>query len=80
MVLHGMELLKRYGPNFGRFDAWMHALEKTLDGRGKMGSAVGASNDLKMTGMVGAGDSQITQYMVKYRTKCIISIPSTIKD
>lgn len=63
MVLHGMELLKKYGPNYGRFDAWMHALEKTLDGRGKLGSAVGASHDLKMTGMVGAGDSQITQYM-----------------
>lgn len=63
MVLHGMELLKQYGPQFGRFDAWMLALEKTLDGRGKMGSAVGASQDLKMTGMVGAGDSQITQYM-----------------
>ncbi|KAG1089157.1 hypothetical protein G6F42_020055 [Rhizopus arrhizus] len=63
MVLHGMELLKQYGPEFSRFDAWIQALEKTLDGRGKMGSAVGASNDLKMTGMVGAGDSQITQYM-----------------
>lgn len=63
MVLHGMELLKQYGPNYGRFDAWMNALEKTLDGRGKMGSAVGASHDLKVTGMVGAGDSQITQYM-----------------
>lgn len=63
MVLHGMELLKQYGPNFGRFNAWMQALEKTLDGRGKMGSAVGASHDLKATGMVGAGDSQITQYM-----------------
>lgn len=58
-----MELLKQYGTHFGRFDAWMQALEKTLDGRGKMGSAVGASQDLKMTGMVGAGDSQITQYM-----------------
>lgn len=58
-----MELLKQYGPNFGRFNAWMQALEKTLDGRGKMGSAVGASHDLKATGMVGAGDSQITQYM-----------------
>lgn len=67
MVLRGMELLKRYGPNHLRFDAWMQALEKTLDGRGKMGSAVGASEDLKQTGMVGAaGDSQITQYMVKF--------------
>lgn len=65
MVLRGLELLKKYGPNYGRFDAWMQALEKTLDGRGKMGSAVGASEDLKQTGMVGAGDSQITQYMVK---------------
>lgn len=64
MVLHGMELLKQFGKNFGRFDAWLQALEKTLDGRGKMGSAVGASEDLKATGMVGAGDSQITQYMV----------------
>jgi hypothetical protein len=64
MVLRGMELLKKYGPNFSRFDAWMQALERTLDGRGKMGSAVGASEDLKLTGMVGAGDSQITQYMV----------------
>lgn len=65
MVLRGLELLKQFGPNFNRFDGWMQALEKTLDGRGKMGSAVGASEDLKATGMVGAGDSQITQYMVK---------------
>lgn len=73
MVLHGMELLKQFGKDFGRFDAWLQALEKTLDGRGKMGSAVGASHDLKATGMVGAGDSQITQYMV-----CIISYPSSL--
>jgi hypothetical protein len=58
-----MNLLKQAGDN-NRFDAWLQVLEKTLDGRGKMGSAVGASNDLKKTGMVGAGDSQITQYMV----------------
>lgn len=69
MVLHGMGLLKRSDPHNGRFEAWIHALEKTLDGRGKMGSAVGASDDLKMTGMVGAGDSQITNYMVKYRNE-----------
>jgi hypothetical protein len=66
MVLKGMDLLKNFGKGYGRFDAWLKALEKTLDGRGKMGSAVGASSDLKSTGMVGSGDSRITQYMVKF--------------
>ncbi|KAI8972343.1 hypothetical protein BDB01DRAFT_810325 [Pilobolus umbonatus] len=61
MVLHGMELLKKNGKN--RFHLWLETIEKTLNGRGKMGSAVGASNDLKKTGMVGAGDTQITTYM-----------------
>lgn len=59
MVLGGLELLKQFGPQFTRFGAWMQAIEKTLDGRGKIGSAVGASHDLKST-----GDSQIIQYMV----------------
>lgn len=31
----------------GRFDAWFTVMEATLDGRGKMGSFVGASEEVK---------------------------------
>ena len=31
----------------GRFDRWMMQLEQTIDGRGRMGSAVGASKEIR---------------------------------
>ena len=37
------------GQKVGRFDIWLQQLSTTVDGRGRMGSTVGLSKDLKGT-------------------------------
>lgn len=50
-VLQALDALKtQYGEN-GRFDAWMRIVEVTVDGRGKMGSMVGASEEVRSGGI-----------------------------
>jgi cytokinesis protein len=50
-VLQALDNLKvNYGEN-GRFDAWMRIVEVTVDGRGKMGSLVGASDEVRSGGI-----------------------------
>lgn len=50
-VLNALDNLKaQYGEN-GRFDAWMRVVEVTVDGRGKMGSMVGASDEVRSGGI-----------------------------
>ncbi|WVQ98293.1 hypothetical protein IAU59_005416 [Kwoniella sp. CBS 9459] len=41
----------------GRFDAWLRQLDATIDGRGRMGSMVGLSKDLK-----GMDDASVMDY------------------
>ena len=65
MVLKSMELLKEYGSGYGRFDPWLNSLERALDGRGKMGSMVGASKDLRFAGMAGNPDTHLMEYAVR---------------
>ncbi|EPQ61931.1 Formin, partial [Blumeria graminis f. sp. tritici 96224] len=50
-VIQALDYVKtQYGEN-GRFDAWMRVVEVTIDGRGKMGSLVGASDELRNGGI-----------------------------
>lgn len=49
-VLHALDQLKNTQGENGRFDAWMRIVEVTIDGRGKMGSMVGASDEYKSGG------------------------------
>ncbi|KAH7125568.1 hypothetical protein B0J11DRAFT_309015 [Dendryphion nanum] len=50
-VLQSLDNLKlQYNEN-GRFDAWMRMVEVTVDGRGKMGSMVGASEEVRSGGI-----------------------------
>ncbi|KAJ4369661.1 hypothetical protein N0V83_005423 [Neocucurbitaria cava] len=50
-VLQALDNLKaQYGEN-SRFDAWMRMVEITVDGRGKMGSMVGASDEVRSGGI-----------------------------
>ncbi|CCJ28129.1 unnamed protein product, partial [Pneumocystis jirovecii] len=51
VVLLAMEHLRSYLGELGRFDAWMRVLELTVDGRGKMGSLVGASDEIRRGGI-----------------------------
>src|SRR5277367_661884 len=59
-VLSGMDQLKSSLGELGRFDAWMRLLEVTIDGRGRMGSLVGASEEIRKGGM--GLDSLLMEY------------------
>lgn len=50
-VLQAMDHVKNQSGENGRFDAWMRIVEVTIDGRGKMGSMVGASDDYRSGGV-----------------------------
>ncbi|KAF2717956.1 FH2-domain-containing protein [Polychaeton citri CBS 116435] len=50
-VLQALDHLKSQQGENGRFDAWMRTVEVTVDGRGKMGSLVGASDEVRSGGI-----------------------------
>lgn len=50
-VLQSMDHFKNMANENGRFDAWMRIVEVTIDGRGKMGSLVGASEEVRSGGI-----------------------------
>ncbi|EDN93120.1 hypothetical protein SS1G_08985 [Sclerotinia sclerotiorum 1980 UF-70] len=49
-VVQAMDYVKNQQGENGRFDAWMRVVEVTVDGRGKMGSLVGASEEVRSGG------------------------------
>jgi cytokinesis protein len=50
-VIQAMDHVKNQHGENGRFDAWMRVVEVTIDGRGKMGSLVGASDEVRSGGI-----------------------------
>ncbi|KAK5109208.1 hypothetical protein LTR62_007190 [Meristemomyces frigidus] len=50
-VIEALDHLKAQQGENGRFDAWMRIVEVTIDGRGKMGSLVGASDEVRSGGI-----------------------------
>ena len=47
-VVQGLKTLQQtLGKGEGRYDVWFSALEATIDGRGRMGSLVGMSDDVR---------------------------------
>ncbi|KAI0020278.1 hypothetical protein F4780DRAFT_375532 [Xylariomycetidae sp. FL0641] len=50
-VIQAMDQVKAQQNENGRFDAWMRLVEVTIDGRGKMGSLVGASDEVRSGGI-----------------------------
>ncbi|CAO3642143.1 unnamed protein product [Cunninghamella blakesleeana] len=63
-VLLGFDLLKQYKKDMSIFDTWLKDLEITLDGRGRMGSLVGAHDDLKKLGLYNAPDQHLMEYAI----------------
>jgi cytokinesis protein len=69
LVLRGFEIVEQQlntavtdlAHKVGRFDVWLRQLEAAIDGRGRMGSAVGVSKDLK-----GQDDGSILDYCVSF--------------
>lgn len=64
-VLRGLELLQHTRHDFGLFDSWLKDFERTIDGRGKMGSMVGATDDFKRMGMFNTADNHLMEYAVR---------------
>ncbi|RHZ87381.1 hypothetical protein Glove_37g48 [Diversispora epigaea] len=60
LVLGGFDQLMQFQSEHGRFDAWMRMLENTIDGRGRYGSLVNASEEYKKGG-VGV-DNSLMEY------------------
>ncbi|KAI5791537.1 hypothetical protein FPQ18DRAFT_260087 [Pyronema domesticum] len=50
-VLAAMDQVKGYQGETGRFDSWLRIVEVTIDGRGKLGSLVGASEEVRSGGI-----------------------------
>lgn len=63
-VLKGLEELRKHRGDLSMFQAWLKDLEQTVDGRGRMGSLVGASDELKRLGVYNAPDNHLMEYAV----------------
>nr|ACO52875.1 SepA/Bni1 [Epichloe festucae] len=61
-VIQALDEVKAQSGENGRFDAWMRLVEVTIDGRGKMGSLVGASEEVR-TGGIGM-ENLLMEYAV----------------
>ncbi|KAL3957324.1 hypothetical protein ACCO45_007902 [Purpureocillium lilacinum] len=61
-VIQALDEVKAQSGENGRFDSWMRLVEVTVDGRGKMGSLVGASEELR-TGGIGM-ENLLMEYAV----------------
>jgi cytokinesis protein len=62
IVLKGLDKLSEHLDELGHFEAWLKLLDATLDGRGRMGSLVGASEDFKQLAGSGAPDSHLADF------------------
>ncbi|KAK9373598.1 uncharacterized protein V1513DRAFT_402661 [Lipomyces chichibuensis] len=61
-VINSFDQLKANLNEQGRFDAWISTVENTLNGRGKMGSLVGASEEVRAGGV--GSESLLMEYSV----------------
>jgi hypothetical protein len=65
--------LREVDSQIRRYTPWLTALERTLDGRGRMGSLVGASPDMKRA-VIGQDltENTFNDYCVGHRLSCWI--------
>ncbi|KAJ2742179.1 hypothetical protein GGI20_004672 [Coemansia sp. BCRC 34301] len=61
-VLKGLDKLQKFREMQKRFEPWMRALESAVDGRGRMGSKVGVSEELRQLG--GTADRDLIDYVL----------------
>ncbi len=61
-VLQGLDALSAANNETGRYDFWFKSFELSLGGRGKMGSLVGASSEVRNAGT----DSSLNDYAVRH--------------
>jgi cytokinesis protein len=61
-VNYGFDALSTNNGGGGRYEYWLRSFLDTISGRGKMGSMVGASDDLRRHG---GADSHVNEYSVR---------------
>ncbi|KAI0893324.1 hypothetical protein F4806DRAFT_204420 [Annulohypoxylon nitens] len=71
-VIQAMDVVKSQQNENGRFDAWMRLVEVTADGRGKMGSLVGASDEVR------SGGIGMENLLMEYAVATLILVNSII--
>ncbi|KAI8067755.1 hypothetical protein BC940DRAFT_300394 [Gongronella butleri] len=78
-VLQGFEHVKQHNRDMGLFDAWLHSFDATLNGRGQMGSLVGAHADWKRMGVYNAPDKHLMEYALSnlILVNALTKIPKT---
>ncbi|OBZ81412.1 Cytokinesis protein sepA, partial [Choanephora cucurbitarum] len=79
IVLRGLDKLSEHLGELGRFDAWLKLLDATLDGRGRMGSLVGASEEVKRFAGSGAPDSHLADFSLS-NMMLVNSLVTVIED
>lgn len=81
MVLQGMDTIKESKNDYCRFDSWLKSLNSVLDGRGKMGSMVGASVDVRQFASRSNPDLPVTEHALANLLLILALIdPDTIED
>jgi cytokinesis protein len=77
MVIAGLESLSTsHNEDDNPFAFWFKTMEQSLMGRGKMGSLVGASEEVRRTAGI---DSSMTEYTVRLLFIIITLHPQVIK-
>ncbi|AEO56390.1 hypothetical protein MYCTH_2301261 [Thermothelomyces thermophilus ATCC 42464] len=77
-VIEAMDVAKNQQGENGRFDAWMRLVEVTIDGRGKMGSLVGASEEMRSGGI--GMENLLMEYVVATLMLVNMMIDAAEKD
>ncbi|KAJ2039328.1 hypothetical protein H4S03_001764 [Coemansia sp. S3946] len=78
-VLKGLDKLQKFREMQKRFEPWMRALESAVDGRGRMGSKVGVSEELRQLG--GTADRDLTDYVLSSMIfmNAVVGVPDDIE-
>ncbi|KAI0244198.1 hypothetical protein L0F63_007271 [Massospora cicadina] len=76
-VLEGMDKLQKFRQHSMRFEGWMQVLEATILGRGRMGSKVGASEEIRRAG----ADKDLLDYALSNMIliNALIEIPEELE-
>jgi cytokinesis protein len=67
LVVAALEALSTANNESGCYGYWFKSMEAALSGRGKMGSLVGASEEVRKAGGV---DSSLNDYAVRFEFAC----------
>lgn len=76
-VLEGMDKMQKFRQHNMRFEGWMQVLEATILGRGRMGSKVGATEELRKAG----ADKELLDYALSNMIliNALIEIPEELE-